>query len=186
MRGFGSVSFRCCGPLGPRRPLRCDASRNSSSSTSANVQVSSSCLDWRLQKTDLILAIGTHVYLLCVCKRALSTRLLQPGVGNAVLKAALTTGALSLAGDILAQSFAHHHGTVRALTLHALPDCAAHIHLAILRIQDIIAPDICSCSWSCITCRPGRFPLTDRCSSVRLNIWGQLRRAGAILSESVS
>lgn len=41
MRGFGAASFRHFGPLGPRRPLRCEASRSSSSSSSTNVQVSS-------------------------------------------------------------------------------------------------------------------------------------------------
>ncbi|CAL8463749.1 g3283 [Coccomyxa elongata] len=39
-----------------------------------------------------------------------SSSTVQPGVGNAVLKAALTTGALSLAGDLLAQSFTQRHG----------------------------------------------------------------------------
>ncbi len=45
---------------------------------------------------------------------------MQPGVGNAVLKAALTTGALSLAGDLLAQSFTQRHGKVRTSTAAAI------------------------------------------------------------------
>ncbi len=42
---------------------------------------------------------------------------MQPGVGNAVLKAALTTGALTIAGDLLAQSFTHRHGKVCTSTV---------------------------------------------------------------------